>query len=918
MKRILIGLSISVCLLHTVSAQAQIDPLPYQDPHLPADVRADDLLARLTLEEKVSLMMNGSPAIKRLGIPQFEWWSEALHGIGRNGFATVFPITTALAATWNDALVYRCFAAASDEARAKNNEAKRRGEIGRYQGLSFWTPNINIFRDPRWGRGQETYGEDPWLTSRMGIAVVRGLQGMQFDGTPLPYGNGYLKLLACAKHFAVHSGPEWNRHEFNIQQLPERDLWETYLPAFKALVQEADVREVMCAYQRIDGDPCCGNRRYEQHILRDQWGFDGIITSDCGAINDFYVSGRHGVSPNAASASAKAVLAGTDVECGTSYRALPEAVKSGKISEADIDRSLRRLLIERIRVGDLDPDEIVPWTDIDTDVVASPEHRQLALEAARQSIVLLKNNGILPLNSSLFTHHSSLTVMGPNANDSTMLWGNYTGYPTQTTTILQGIRQKLAHPQPLPKGGASDATETPLPKGGASDATETPLPKGGTSGATETPLPWGGVGGGPLCGLTRNEVHESRFDLMCTPDGLPGMRATYWNNTEWQGTPAAVTILTEPINQSNGGATVFAPGVNLEHFSARYEGTFTPTQDELLTLREGSDDMIRIYVNDQLVIEQWKSRHRIDYREHEMTFRAGETYRIRIDYVQIEDMAAMQFDLFRRTTPTPEQLLAEVGEADTIIFVGGISPQLEGEEMKVDEPGFRGGDRTSIELPQVQRDLLRLLHDAGKKIIFINCSGGAVALAPEAECCDAILQAWYGGERAGEAVADVLFGNYNPSGKLPLTFYRSTDDLPDFLDYRMTNRTYRYFRGKPLFPFGYGLSYTTFEVGEPEYIYNKVRVAVTNTGQRDGDEVLQVYVRRPADKNGPLKTLRAYQRVSLKAGETRHVTIDFPRERFECWDAKTNTMRVLPGRYQLMVGTSSRPQDLHTIVVKVK
>lgn len=461
--------------------------------------------------------------------------------------------------------------------------------------------------------------------------------------------------------------------------------------------------------------------------------------------------------------------------------------------------------------------------------------------------------------------------MGPNANDSTMLWGNYTGYPTQTTTILQGIR-KYAGDVPYIRG----------------------------------------------CGLTRNEVHESRFDLMCTPDGLPGMRATYWNNTEWQGTPAAVTVLTEPINQSNGGATVFAPGVNLEHFSARYEGVFTPTADEVLTLREGSDDMIRIYVNDQLVIEQWKSRHRIDYREHEMTFRAGETYRIRIDYVQIEDMAAMQFDLFRRTTPTPEQLLTEIGTTDTIIFVGGISPQLEGEEMKVDEPGFRGGDRTSIELPQVQRDLLRLLHDAGKKIIFINCSGGAVALAPEAECCDAIIQAWYGGERAGEAVADVLFGDYNPSGKLPLTFYRSTDDLPDFLDYRMTNRTYRYFRGKALYPFGYGLSYTTFEVGEPEYIYNKVRVSVTNTGDRDGAEVIQVYVRRPADKNGPLKTLRAYQRVSLKAGETRHVTIDFPRERFECWDAKTNTMRVLPGRYQLMVGTSSRPQDLHTIVVKVK
>ncbi len=872
MKRILIGLSISIGLLYTVSVQAQIEVFPYQDPRLPAEQRADDLLGRLTLEEKVSLMMNGSPAIKRLGIPQFEWWSEALHGIGRNGFATVFPITTAMAASWNDALVYRCFAAASDEARAKNNEAKQRGEIGRYQGLSFWTPNINIFRDPRWGRGQETYGEDPWLTSRMGVAVVRGLQGVNYDGTPLPDGNGYLKLLACAKHFAVHSGPEWNRHEFNIERLPERDLWETYLPAFKALVQEADVREVMCAYQRIDGDPCCGNNRYEQHILRDQWGFNGIITSDCGAINDFYVPGRHGVSTDAAAASAKGVLSGTDVECGSSYEHLPEAVQRGEIKEADIDRSLRRLLIERMRVGDFDPDELVPWTKIGKEVVASPEHKQLALDIARQSIVLLKNDGLLPLSSEeILSRNSSLIIMGPNANDSTMLWGNYTGYPTQTTTILQGIRKYIP--------------DAPYIRG---------------------------------CGFTRNEIHESRFDMMRTPDGQPGMQATYWNNTEWQGIPAATTVMTEPINQSNGGATVFAPGVNLENFSARYEGIFTPTRDEVLTLREGSDDKIRIYVNDELVIEQWKSRHRIDYKEKEMTFKAGESYRIRIDYVQLEDMAAMQFDLFQRTIPTKEELLSQIGTADTIIFVGGISPQLEGEEMKVDEPGFKGGDRTSIELPQVQRDLLRMLHEAGKKIIFINCSGGAMALAPEVETCDAMIQAWYGGEQAGQAVAEVLFGDYNPSGKLPLTFYRSTNDLPDFLDYRMTNRTYRYFKGKALFPFGYGLSYTTFEIGEPEYIYNKVRVSVKNTGSRDGDEVIQVYIRRPADKNGPLKTLRAFQRVSLKAGETKHLTMDFPHDRFECWDSKTNTMRVIPGHYQLMVGTSSRPQDLNTIKVKIK
>ena len=870
MKKLLVCMG----LWFAVTTQAQEQVLPYQNPQLPATQRADDLLKRLTLEEKVSLMMNGSAAVTRLGIPPFEWWSEALHGIGRNGFATVFPITTGMASSWNDALVYQCFAAASDEGRAKANEARRKGVIGRYQGLSFWTPNINIFRDPRWGRGQETYGEDPWLTARMGIAVVRGLQGMHYDGTPMASGNGYLKLLACAKHYAVHSGPEWNRHEFNVEGLPERDLWETYLPAFQALVQEGDVREVMCAYQRIDGDPCCGNTRYEQHILRDIWGFDGIITSDCGAINDFYMKGHHEVSPDAAAASAKGVLSGTDVECGSSYRALPEAVRRGDIKEEDLDRSLRRLLIERMRVGDLDPDELVPWSKIGTEVVASPEHKQLALEMARQSIVLLKNNGILPLSrhSSPNTQHSYL-VMGPNANDSTMLWGNYSGYPTHTTTILQGITEKV-------KGGGLRYVRG--------------------------------------CGLTRNEVHESRFDRMRTPDGRPGMLATYWNNTEWKGTPAATKVMTEPINQSNGGATVFAPGVNLEHFSARYEGIFTPTVDEVLTMREGSDDKIRIYVNDELVIEQWNSRHRIDYREEEMTFKAGKTYRIRIDYVQIDDLAAMQFDLFKRTVPTKEQLLADVGEAETIIFVGGISPQLEGEEMKVSEPGFKGGDRTSIELPEVQRTLLKTLHDAGKKIIFINCSGGAMAMVPELETCDAIIQAWYGGERAGEAVADVLFGDYNPSGKLPLTFYRSTDDLPDFLDYTMTNRTYRYFKGEPLFAFGYGLSYTTFNVSAPTYGDNKVRVTVKNTGQRDGDEVVQVYMRRLADKEGPVKTLRAYQRVTVKAGETQEVVLDFPRERFECWDKETNTMRVIPGEYELMAGTSSRDGDLKTIKVNLQ
>ena len=394
--------------------------LPYQNPSLSPTERAEDLCSRLTLEEKALLMMDRSPAIPRLGIPQFEWWNETLHGVGRNGIATVFPITMGMAASFDDLLVYKVFTAASDEARAKNTEAKRNGEMARYRGLSFWTPNINIFRDPRWGRGQETYGEDPYLTTRMGLAVVNGLQGQDFEkGTS---DGRYKKLFACAKHYAVHSGPEWNRHEFNVEKLPERDLWETYLPAFKALVQEGDVKEIMCAYQSIDGEPCCGNTRYLQSILRDEWGFKGIVTSDCGAIDDFFKPNRHNFVKTATEASSRAVIAGTDVECGSIYRSLPEAVKNGQITEAQIDVSLKRLLQGRFELGDFDPDELVEWTKIPLSTVASKEHKQLAVDVAQESIVLLKNNRILPLSTS-----SKIVVMGPNANDSTMLWGNYNG-----------------------------------------------------------------------------------------------------------------------------------------------------------------------------------------------------------------------------------------------------------------------------------------------------------------------------------------------------------------------------------------------------------------------------------------------------------------------------------------------------------
>ena len=844
-----------------VSAQQ----LPYQNPQLSAAQRADDLLKRLTIDEKVNLMMDTSPAIPRLGIPQFQWWNEALHGVGRNGFATVFPITMAMAASWDDALLHQVFTAVSDEARAKAQQAKRSGDIKRYQSLSFWTPNINIFRDPRWGRGQETYGEDPYLTAKMGLAVVRGLQGVGYNGEDLGV-SPYRKLLACAKHFAVHSGPEWNRHEFNIENLPERDLWETYLPAFKALVQEGKVAEVMCAYQRIDGQACCAQTRYEQQILRDEWGFDGLITSDCGAIRDFLPRWHH-VAEDGAEASAKAVLAGTDVECGSEYKHLPEAVRRGDIKEADLDRSLRRLLIARFELGDFDPDTMNPWTALPESTIASPEHKQLALDMARKSIVLLKNNGVLPLA----TETTNVVVMGPNANDSVMMWGNYAGYPTHTITALDGIRHYVPQARYIPG-----------------------------------------------CALTRNEVYESRFGLLKDPLGNSGMQITYWNNTEMQGTPVTVQNTRQTINLSNGGNTVFAPGVNLENCSARLDATLMAQTDETLHFAISGDDKLRLIVNGDTLVNIWKGRQRIQGAMPQLNVKAGHHYRIQIDYVQETGYGALNFDIKKKLNPTTTELLAQIGPAETVIFVGGISPSLEGEEMRVSEPGFKGGDRTSIELPQVQRQLLATLHQAGKHVIFVNCSGSAIAMAPELESCDAILQWWYGGEQGGTALAEVLFGQYNPSGKLPVTFYRNTDELPDFLDYTMKGRTYRYFQGQPLFPFGFGLSYTTFSVSKPVYKNDKLQVKVSNTGNRQGLETVQVYIRRVADTEGPLKSLRAYQQVQLAPGETKTVSIALPRNSFEGWDASTNTMCVVPGKYEVMVGHSSADKDLQKILVNIK
>ncbi len=851
---------LTTVLALAVSMTASAQSYPYQNPNLSAEQRAADLCSRLTLEEKASLMKSSSPAIPRLGIPQFDWWNETLHGVARNGFATVFPATIGMAASFDDALLQQVFNACSDEARAKANTARRSGVIRRYQSLSFWTPNINIFRDPRWGRGQETYGEDPYLTSRMGLAVVRGLQG---DGS-----HKYTKLLACAKHFAVHSGPEWNRHVFNIESLPARDLWETYLPAFKSLVQEGNVAEIMCAYQRYEGEPCCGNTHLLQQILRDEWGFKGLVTSDCGAIDDFWRPGYHGVSKNAHEASAKAVRSGTDVECGSNYLTLPEAVANGEITEADIDVSLKRLLKARFELGDFDSEELVDWQRMSEDVVACQKHKQLARQMACESMTLLQNrHQLLPLAKD----NRKIIVMGPNANDSVMQWANYSGYPTTNTTILQGIRKKV-----------------------------------------------GKVDYYPACGLTRNEVNQSCFNDIFAPNGAKGLFVNYFNNKNLEGTPAAEAIISEPINLSNGGNTVFAPGVNLHDFSARFQGTFIPSFDGEVWFTVKFDDCARVIVNGDTIINVWRGRDRIQASEKKMTVKAGQQYPIQVDYMQAKDMASLQFDIVRKYQPSLEELVAKAEGYETVIFVGGISPRLEGEEMKVSEPGFKGGDRTDIELPEAQRKVIAALHKAGKKVVLINCSGSAIGLLPETENADAILQAWYPGEEGGNAVADVLFGDYNPEGKLPITFYKSVEQLPDFLDYRMTGRTYRYFNGEALFPFGYGLSYTTFEVSRPQYKNGKVKVKVTNTGSRKGTETVQVYIKKPEDTDGPIKSLRGYAKATLAPGESTWVEIDMPRERFEVWDQSHNVMRVMPGKYQLMAGTSSASSDLRSITVKIR
>lgn len=850
-------LSAFIILSLFIKIAVNAQPLPYQNPDLSPKERAADLCSRLTLEEKTKLMMNSSPAIERLGIPAFEWWSEALHGVGRNGLATVFPSCIGMAASFDDDLIEQIFTAISDEARAKNTQARGQGKMGKYKGLSFWTPTINIFRDPRWGRGQETYGEDPYMNGRMGLRVVRGLQG---DGS-----SKYFKLLACAKHFAVHSGPESSRHSLDINNISPRDLWESYMSAFEVLVKDGNVREVMCAYQRLDGQACCGSDRLLQQILRDQWDFDGVVVSDCGAINDFYLPKRHGVAADAPAAAALGVRSGTDVECGAIYKNLPEAIKRGDLTEADIDRNVLRLLEARFSLGDFEPDSLVEWTNIPLSVVSCQAHRDLALKMAREQSVLLKNNGILPLPKT----GKKIMVMGPNAVDSTMQWGIYYGQPAHTETILQGIRAKIG---------------------------DVPYHRCST--------------------ITALRDSESIMGEMTDEQGRKGMHGVYWNNIAMEGPEVAEAWYSSPILLDNGGNTAFAPGVDLTNFTTRIKGKFIATADETLEMVYNNDDGLRIIVNGDTIHNRWKYDP-LNFRSAPLAVEKGKTYEIEVNYMQLEDDATLNFDILRQREISIPEIVARASDADVVIFVGGISPALEREQAKVTEPGFHGGDRTSIELPQCQRDILAALHRAGKQVVLVNCSGSPVALTPENSTCDAILQAWYAGQEGGTAIADILFGDYNPSGKLPVTFYADDSQLPDFEDYRMAGRTYRYLDSAPLYPFGHGLSYTTFEIGKPVYKNGKVTVKVKNTGKNYGTETVQLYIRRTADTEGPDKSLRGYARVDLKPGESKTVELPMPRENFKNWDEQSQTMAVVPGEYQIMVGNSSSDNDLKSIKVRL-
>ncbi|MDR1129361.1 MAG: glycoside hydrolase family 3 C-terminal domain-containing protein [Prevotellaceae bacterium] len=841
-----LGIILSAFCLQFAGCDSSSYEYPFRNPNLSVEKRAADIVSRLTLDEKIAQMLNRTPAIERLGIPPYDWWNECLHGIGRTEYkVTVFPQAIGMAAGWDENAIRQMGNYTAEEGRAIYNMSQAKGDYRIYHGLTYWTPNINIFRDPRWGRGQETYGEDPFLTASLAKNFVQGLQGD--DKT-------YLKAAGCAKHFAVHSGPESSRHTYNAA-VSEYDLWDTYLPAFKELA-DTKVAGFMCAYNAYEGQPCCGSDKLMIDILRKDWKYRGYVTSDCGAINDFYKT--HKTHPDAAAAAADGIFHGTDVDCGReAYLGLKQAVEKGLTTVEQIDISLKRLFETRIRLGMFDPAEKVPFSKIESDVLSKKEHKDLALKMAKQSLVLLKNNGVLPLKAE---NIRKIAFVGPNVDNPGVQLGNYNGFPTEIVTPLNGIKKALPKAEIISELG---------------------------------------------CNLTDNIAIRKLEN--CFPGGFS---MEFFNNKNLEGKPVYKGHTPE-IRFSNPETKPIAEGVNTTDFSSRFEGVFESPVSGEVELRVAYDDGFRLYFDGKKVSESWGEGN----RTAEYTFDAvkGKKYRVKLEHKQHRGNSRIELSANIHVKMEAAATADKVKDADVIVFIGGISPKIEGEEMDVRIPGFYRGDRTSIMLPQVQTDLLQALKATGKPVVFILMSGSAISFPWESQNIDAIISAWYGGESIGDALADVIFGKYNPSGRLPVTFYASDSDLPDIEDYNMNNRTYKYFKGKPLYPFGYGLSYTAFSYQwdvqpKKEYKHSGTidcSLKIANTGKLGGDEVAQVYIKYPDGKGFPLKELRHFERKYIPEGQSEQIKVSIPVKLLAKWDEKAGKLLVPTGTYSIYAGGNS-------------
>lgn len=879
MKKLLVCLLPAIVIFSSVFAQSGVKPLKFRDPDLPIAERVDDLLSLLSIEEKIGLTMMASPEIQRLGIPRYDWWNEGLHGVARNDIATVFPQAIGLAATWNPTLLEQIATAIATEARAKNNAAilKNGGYSKRYQGLTMWSPNINIFRDPRWGRGQETYGEDPFLTSRLAVAFVHGLQGND------PH---YLKTVATVKHFAVHSGPEPDRHHFNAV-VSERDLRETYLPAFEAGIREGGATSIMSAYNAVNGIPAPAHEVLLRKILREEWNFNGAIVGDVDNVSDMWRKEGHRYSKDAAEASATAIKVGNDLCSGSTYQALSEALKRGLVCEAEIDMALRHLLTLRFRLGEFDPSARVSFRAISPSENNTPAHDRLALEAARQSLVLLKNDGTLPWDPKSL---KTVAVIGPTGNEVSTMLGNYSGTPSHKITLVDGIRTKfeslgvkvIAEPgAPLVKGFRMSGQ--PFPAGVLfTDESRT------------------------LAGL-KGEVfaHEAQDTRKPVIEGkLLSNRTDAQVDLQWDEAQPVTGI---PIKL----ATVRWTGVMVTPVSGEY--TFG-------IVAEGA---VRLFIDNKPTIDSWN-------RDPErplstiVPLEKGRAYAVRLEYAQVTSKGRIQFGWIAPGQDNSlDKALAAARQADHIILTLGITPDLEGESMSVTAEGFKGGDRLNLDLPATQLDLLARVAALKKPTVLILTTGSAINI-DDAQV-NAVLLAWYFGQRGAEAVAETLIGENNPAGRLPITFYRNTNDLPAFTDYSMANRTYRYYTGKPLYAFGHGLGYTTFNY--TSFAFSKptakssetikANVTVKNTGRRDSDEVVQIYataINPPVPM--PLRELVGFKRVRINAGQAANVEIEIPVERLRRWDDTTNQYVVDPGEYRFAASRAS-DEPLLTATISV-